>query len=1083
MLDEGAAQLLAPGLKVSVPHDALAASVQLSAVRTTDVPWGNVGPAFEIGPSGTVFERPVTIEFDLSEIDLPPGVVAGSLRVGTVVNGRWVAIDAGSAGFQPARDRTPSTTTTKVEGKVSARLAHLSPYGLVADPREVSGVGRRWEANGVVAETDREVYIRLFVSPTMVSIYVDGGRSSSATLTLSGLPADSTHVLAIDGYRETRAITPADRGEVRLPLDLSSPRLLWLQPRAGTVTIGGSDDECPTVGVRSGSTCTLTTDVEDHVVIAENGQTLDCAGHAIVPPLAPPEDGGYQLVGAGPGILVSELADVTVTRCNVGRPGAGFGTGIVVFFSQNVEVSDSVFADNGYGVLVQASSGVRVRDNRVVAQAGSGITAAHAVSGISVQDASSTWTWIGTARPAPVEVFGNTIELPQDAEKAAGIDLRGAPLRFVQDAAGRDAQGLPPVVVRQNAVTGGGNGVAVADFTDAEIVQNDLDGSRRGLLILDNGWPQRFYHNNVAATEFGVVDLSRRAGVEPRPEVADVTYKEPGTVEPGEPEPEPEPEPPPEPVEVSYLGRGSWWNRSCPGALFLPGVDSNAAHVRDSFAYGSRDAWLAGLAPGCENDRDGDGIPDDWDNCPDVPNYYQDDSDGLAEGDACDSTPPAPPVITFPADGSYLAGRMPMYQGTTERRAVVIVLECTTGWCSGECPETCWEVAAALSGEDGFFSAPPHDVPSWGVHRVYATATDGAENVSERSAAVTYTLGSPEPEAPVIVLPSPGEIVTVSPVVVKGYAPGLSRVLVFDRGAPVGATDAARDGFFALSWAAPDGGRVVTALAVLADGTSTPMSEPVAFTVRLVSVLKPIVGTKAKASIIAAQDAPDPFAVLVDAPLLDLTLSIDGVQGLTGASTNHRFDAKLTWTVKNAQTGATVATVQTMTVLPSGPGAVNSPVTARLTASWDGRDAGGAPVPEGTTYVYDVSIEVVRVWTGHGRGPLCSRGEEPLTTGPGSPACLVDRVLAPRLGTITAGLPITPVVWLDPSSDPKPEPPETTTDQFALPGPSVVVGMQRVQAEFERREAELRAMSPPEREQALTAIRDAFLGPEPEVEP
>jgi hypothetical protein len=50
------------------------------------------------------------------------------------------------------------------------------------------------------------------------------------------------------------------------------------------------------------------------------------------------------------------------------------------------------------------------------------------------------------------------------------------------------------------------------------------------------------------------------------------------------------------------------------------------------------------------NDRDGDGVPDDEDNCPDVPNADQADSDGDGLGDACDDC--AGTIIPEPAPTS-----------------------------------------------------------------------------------------------------------------------------------------------------------------------------------------------------------------------------------------------------------------------------------------------------------------------------------------------------------------------------------------------------------------------------------------------
>ncbi len=53
------------------------------------------------------------------------------------------------------------------------------------------------------------------------------------------------------------------------------------------------------------------------------------------------------------------------------------------------------------------------------------------------------------------------------------------------------------------------------------------------------------------------------------------------------------------PIELSSSELGNYWGRSCPGDLFVPGVDSNRTDAVDSWPYAARDAWLVGDPPGC----------------------------------------------------------------------------------------------------------------------------------------------------------------------------------------------------------------------------------------------------------------------------------------------------------------------------------------------------------------------------------------------------------------------------------------------------------------------------------------------------
>jgi hypothetical protein len=122
---------------VEIPAGALKADVAVTVKATAMSPAaGNIGTVYEIGPTGTQFGSPVTLTFHYGSADLM-GVSPSLLRIGTIQNGKWVAI----AGYSedPVAKTVLGTTT------------HLSPYTLFAPD------GTPLEDAGTDAESDAPI--------------------------------------------------------------------------------------------------------------------------------------------------------------------------------------------------------------------------------------------------------------------------------------------------------------------------------------------------------------------------------------------------------------------------------------------------------------------------------------------------------------------------------------------------------------------------------------------------------------------------------------------------------------------------------------------------------------------------------------------------------------------------------------------------------------------------------------------------------------------------------------------------------------------------------------------------------------
>ena len=429
-------------ISIAVPHDRLRSQQPISASVTEDVPWGSI-KAYDFRPDGLTFDEPATVQFNISDNELPPGVKKESLRVAVLKNGAWKILK--DSKFNP------------ISGKIEALINHFSIYGLVPEPEMVSGKGTHFEANGVVADTDVSVYGRLLVSPTLVSFSAEKDEAVLVNLTLSGLPADEEHHVYVNTYGEHHVLSPGDGGAITVPLDLTTySALVWVQPEEGSIIIGGDDDQCEfPIGQRTGDVCELLDDLENNIELFSG--TLDCAGYSITLPAAQN--------GMGFGILIPPIGEdgIVVENCTIGDIGKGFGNGIQAVGKDTLVLNNNVLIDNtAMGISLKNCTNSYVTGNDI-----SGIS----YWGIVVDDSSS-----GN------EVAENIIDVDNTGILISG--LYSAPLSATDNR------------ILDNTVSGAAGGIILSSANDNLITGNDISEVGTALLIGSGGWPNTVYWNN-----------------------------------------------------------------------------------------------------------------------------------------------------------------------------------------------------------------------------------------------------------------------------------------------------------------------------------------------------------------------------------------------------------------------------------------------------------------------------------------------------------------------------------------------------------------------------------------------------------
>jgi hypothetical protein len=102
-------------LKVQIPSGALTQDTAITIRQIAQPASGAIGPAYEIGPTGTLFQRTVTLAFSFAGLSLD-GADPKTLHVATFSGGTWVPVVS-------AVDRANSIVT--------GQITHLSIWSLM----------------------------------------------------------------------------------------------------------------------------------------------------------------------------------------------------------------------------------------------------------------------------------------------------------------------------------------------------------------------------------------------------------------------------------------------------------------------------------------------------------------------------------------------------------------------------------------------------------------------------------------------------------------------------------------------------------------------------------------------------------------------------------------------------------------------------------------------------------------------------------------------------------------------------------------------------------------------------------------
>jgi len=263
------------------------------------------------------------------------------------------------------------------------------------------------------------------------------------------------------------------------------------------------------------------------------------------------------------------------------------------------------------------------------------------------------------------------------------------------------------------------------------------------------------------------------------------------------------------------------------------------------------------------------------------------------------------------------------------------------------------------------------------------------------------------PSQPVILLPTNGEIITEVKPEIIGMAEPYIKVQIFEGNTIIGGGISRENSIFEIipEIRLTEGHHSLIAIAVDDEGNMSLPSKPKEFTITPSISEKPLKGINGKMELINLTNHPIEMNPLEDISIMEVSVKVDGVKGLTGNSKNHVFLLKMEREIVSPIDGSRILKLRDSSSLIPIEGTNPPSYAGTVATKWDGKDEEGKAVIENLTYKSKLKLQVIRLYAGKGKGPQCSQGETSIEDEMGE-ACLIDEIELPFAGS-TSILPVT----------------------------------------------------------------------------